>query len=223
MENNLIESRLADIQHKLAVITEEIEMQKRRRQEMEELKSDLTIIAKDIFSAAVHELDDVAPFVKTGDFTHLVKKLLRNIDAISGAISKFESAIGFMEDAAPLTKGLFDDALTKLDALDRKGYFEFWKSLGDMMDSIVTNLPPEQMKRLSENVIILIDLIKLLADTNFLKALQTTMQTVENTEPNKISKFSLWIAYKELSTPEMRQNFGYLLFFFKTLAGEIKK
>lgn len=223
MENILIDNQLADIQQKLAFITEEIEKQKRQRKEFEELKSDLTLIAKDVFNTTVHELEDVAPFVKTGDFIHLVKKVLRNINSISDAITKFESAIDFMEDASPISKELFGDTLTKLDSLDRKGYFEVGKSLGKMMDSVVSNLSTEEVDKLSENVLIILDLVKMLAKTDFLKALKNAISKVENAEPGKVQKFSPWVAHRELSTPEMRQVFGYMLFFLKAVIEETKK
>ena len=99
MTNEAIAEQLKEIRGQLDVITAEMEERKRYRVEMEELKDDLTVIAKDVFQTAAVELEDIAPFVKTGDFLHLFKKIMRNLNAISAAISNMESTVEFFEDA----------------------------------------------------------------------------------------------------------------------------
>ncbi|RMF07401.1 MAG: hypothetical protein D6762_07595, partial [Candidatus Neomarinimicrobiota bacterium] len=58
--------RLATIEEKLDLLLAEMEASRRQRREWEELKSDLSVIARDAFNTAITELDDVTPFLQTG-------------------------------------------------------------------------------------------------------------------------------------------------------------
>ena len=216
------ENQLAEIREKLDFIIEEISEQRRHRQEMEDLKSDLTLIAKDAFKSLVYELDDVSPFVDTGDFMHLFKKLLRNVNSITKTIEKFESAIDFMEDAGPIGRELFKDVLHKMDEFDRKRYFEFGKALGQGFERIVEEFPPEELQKFFDNMLIIARMMKTLMSSNFLSALEKAVNSVGEADIKQIDKFSPWMAHKELSKPEMRRAFGYLLYFFTSLVSELR-
>ena len=74
MATQNLELQLQSIDKKLDLITEELAVVRRQREELNELKEDLTLIAKDVFSTAIDELEDIAPFVQTGDFLHLIKE-----------------------------------------------------------------------------------------------------------------------------------------------------
>ena len=93
-----ISRQLAEIQSSLDEISSELALVKKQRREMEDLKEDLTRVAKDLFAGAIDEFEDIAPFVKTGDFLHLVKLILRNTNNITLVIGKLESALDFFED-----------------------------------------------------------------------------------------------------------------------------
>ena len=83
METKNLEKEFQDIHQKLDFISEQMRDYQQRQKELNELKSDLSIIAKDVFDAAVDELQDVAPYFESRDFMLLLKKLLRNTKNIS--------------------------------------------------------------------------------------------------------------------------------------------
>lgn len=152
MEDQRVSEQLLDIQNQLQSISLELAAQKRHREEMQELKHDLTLVAKDVLSTTIEELEDVAPFVRTGDFMYLVKRILRNTNNITDVISKLESVLDFAEDGGPVAKELFNDGLQKLDELDRAGYFEFMKSSKSILDNVVKtyqNLDVDQIEEYS--------------------------------------------------------------------------
>jgi DNA repair exonuclease SbcCD ATPase subunit len=132
-----VEERLSAIQEQLDVIQHELQARKRHLAEMQELKEDLTVILKDVMRTAVVELDDVAPFLQTGDFLSLVKKILRNTNRISASLSKLESAGDFLADAKPVSFDIFTRFIHKLDELERKGYFKVGTDLEATMDALV--------------------------------------------------------------------------------------
>ncbi len=219
MDTDKLEARLDDIKTLLESLNAEIEERKRHRLEMDELKSDLTVIAKDMFSTAVKELDDIAPFVSTGDFMHLMKRMLRNTRTITAMMGKLESTVDFAEDAIPIGKELFHDVMHKLDELDRNGYFNLFRSLSGLFGAVAEKLPPDEFRKIVDNVVLPgIDIAKKLADLNLLPALNRSLDELNKLEPAAFRDFTMWDAYKETRKEEIRQVLGTLFFLMESLS-----
>ena len=60
MDTNEIARHFEEIHAKLDRLISQVEEQRRRQKEIEDLKDDLTIIGKDIFQTAVLELEQVS-------------------------------------------------------------------------------------------------------------------------------------------------------------------
>ncbi|MCL4549941.1 MAG: hypothetical protein M1495_15385, partial [Bacteroidetes bacterium] len=116
----------------LDLILEEIELQRKHRREMEDLKDDLMRVGKDFYDTAVIELEAVHDHVNTKDILHLGKYLLRNVNTINRSIEQLESVKDFLVDVSPLVRQSVLDFMKTLDEIDRKGYFEFAKELSNI-------------------------------------------------------------------------------------------
>ncbi|MBT3231686.1 MAG: hypothetical protein HN356_02620 [Calditrichaeota bacterium] len=221
MSNEAIEQQLTDIQSKLDNLVEEIEEHRRHRLEMDELKADLTVIAKDVFATTVKELEDVAPFVNTGDFLDLMKRLLRNTRTITDVVGKTESSLDFVEDAFPIGKEMFHDLMLKLDEFDRKGYFGLLQSFGSTLDQVVEKISPEELNKITDQVVIpIIELTSKLADLNLLPALSRAVDEFNNQSIDAFDNFSSWKAYKKSRKTEMRRAMGRTLHFLEAFSRE---
>ncbi len=218
MSETDISQQLAAIEAKLDDISSELALAKRQRQEMEDLKEDLTRVAKDLFQSAVEELEDVAPFVKTGDFLHLVKLIVRNTNNITGVIHKLESALDFFEDFKPIAGELFNDGLDKLDRLDRDGYFEFAKEATRISDRIVTHFSAEDVRLLADNIVPILETIKALTQPEMLNALNNAVKVFDKMDMENIEEVSMWKAMSEMRTPEMKRGLGFLITFLKNIS-----
>jgi uncharacterized protein YjgD (DUF1641 family) len=212
--------QLQDIQMRLDAIQSELAVSRRQREEMQELKDDLTMVAKDVFQSAVIELEDVAPFVQTGDFLHLIKRIVRNTNNISSAISQLESFLDFLEDWGPIGKVLFSDGLEKLDEMDRKGYFAFIKEVSSIMDSVVTHFSVEDVRLLSENVVTILETVKNLTQPEMLHTLNNAVTVYQNIDTESIEEYSAIRALRELRTPEMKRGLGFIITFLKNVSRE---
>ncbi len=223
MEDQRVSEQLLDIQNRLQSISAELAVMKRQREEMQELKNDLTVIAKDVLQTTVEELEDIAPFVRTGDFIHLVKRILRNTNNITAMISKLESFIDFVEDGRPIAKELFNDGLENLDKLDRAGYFEFIKSGKNILDIIVTNLSKEDVELLAESIVPILEIIKSVTKPEILVPLSNAIKTTFNTEEDQIEEYSIWKIMKEMNSPEMKKRIGFAMQLLKNISNEETK
>lgn len=220
MSDKNLELQLNAINNKLDLITEELANVRRQRDELNELKDDLTIIAKDIFSTAIEEFEDIAPFVQTGDFLHLLKKILQNTRNIAMVMNKFESGLDFYEDAKPVGKELFNDALEKLDELDRKGYFQFTKELLSIVDNVVNHFTVEEVKLLGDNIVTILETVKSITQPEMLKAVDNAVHIYQNLDTQNIPEYSVWKVLRELNTPEMKKGIGFVITFLKKITEE---
>jgi uncharacterized protein YjgD (DUF1641 family) len=217
------DDRIQDIQRKLDWITEELAASKRHRLEMKELKDDITVVAKDVFQTAVYELEDVSPFVKTGDFVHLLKKLIRNIRPITETLSQLENARDFLNDLKPLNKEIFCDVLHKLDDLDRKGYFKLIRELGKAVDNSVRQLTDEEIAQIADNITSLIDLLKLASRMNIPQIAKKALSTMGDLNVTEYEARSSWDIVKEFNSPEIRRLLGLVMMFMTSFTDEINK
>ena len=218
MNTDIISTQLSDIQAKLNIITAEMEIQRRHRQEIQELKDDVTFIAKDIFNTAVTELEDVAPFVQTGDFLYLVKKLVRNTNNIIGMLEKMESVVDFIEDARPIGQSIFHDTLCRLDGLDRRGYFDFFAELVCILDNVVQHFSVKDLELLADNVVTILETIKDLTQPDMLKAINNAVQVYRHVDLDHVKDISVFGALREMNSPEVKRGIGFLITFIKNIA-----
>lgn len=207
MNNDEIRQEIDSINKKLDIILEEIELQRRHRREIEDLKEDLTRVGKDLYQTAVTELEDVHDYINTGDILYLGKKILRNVNAITKTFEQLESIRDFFQDATPLVRESFIDFMNKLDEFDRKGYFVFMKELGKVADKVVTSFKEEDLKYLGDNIVMAINILN--------KALSVYKNLEE--VPEKVSLISL---IKELNTPEVKRSLAYTIKFLKTFLSQ---
>ncbi|MBC8193276.1 MAG: DUF1641 domain-containing protein [Candidatus Marinimicrobia bacterium] len=220
MSGSDISGQLAEIQTTLDGITAELALVRKQRQEMEDLKEDLTRVAKDLFAGAIEEFEDIAPFVRTGDFLHLVKLILRNTNNITEVIAKLESALDFFEDFKPIGKELFGDTLDTLDKLDRAKYFEFASEAVHISDNVVEHFSREDVKLLADNIVPILEALKSITQPEMMGSIKNAITIFSKMNTDDIQEVSLWQAMKELNTPEMKRGLGFIIAFMKNISNQ---
>ncbi len=218
MEEVKTQSHINEINNKLDLILEEIELQKRHRREMEDLKDDLFRVGKDVYETAVSELEEVHDHIKTGDILHLSKKLLRNVNNLNRAFDQLESTRDFLRDVSPLVRESIIDLMNKMDEFDRKGYFQFLKELQRAGDNVVTSFSPNDVKLLGDNIVTILNTIKNLTQPDMLQAINNAVAVYKNIDVKVDEKVSLFSLMKELNSPEVKRGLAVGLKFLKNLA-----
>ena len=218
MSDQKIQKQFVDINKKLNVILEEIELQKKHRRMMEDLKDDMYRVGKDLYETAIVELEEVHDHINTGDILHLGKKLLRNVNNLNKAFDQMESTRDFLRDVSPLVRESILDLMKKLDEFDRKGYFHFAKELQKAADNVVTSFTTEDVKHLGDNIVTILNTIKNLTQPDMLHAINNAVSVYKNIDFTVDSKVSLFSLLKELNSPEARRGLAVGLKFLKNLA-----
>jgi len=217
MQTTDLQTQIDDLNRKLDFVVEELAHQRRRRMELEDLKTDGLIIARDLYQTTVEELEGVSEQVKPRDIIHLLKKLLRNVNNISATFDQLESLKDLLADLQPIGKEMYGSALVKLDELDRKGYFEFARQLNAIADDSVETLMAEDMDRLREHVPRLIRWLKSVTQPETLQSLETMIVALTRGEGSAREAKSLFGLMKEMNTPEARRGLAAFVEFVKGL------
>jgi len=212
-----LQEQIDALNSKLDFIVEELEHQKRHRLEMQDLKEDLTIVAKDLYQTAVVEFEEVSDHVQPGDTVFLLKKLLRNVNNLAAAFDQLESARDLVADLTPITKEVYSSALVTMEELDRKGYFELARKGKCLADSAIPTLIEEDIEGLCENIPRLIRWMKAVTQPGTLQSLETMVVALERGEASARENWSLFRLLREMNKPETRKGMAAMLEFVKGL------
>ncbi len=223
MEEKNIQTQIDNINRKLDIILEEIELQRRHRREIEDLKDDLMRVGTDLYKTAVDELEEMSDNFDSKDLVFLGKRLLRNVNTINKALEQLESIKDFMEDFAPLSRDGIIDLMKKLDEYDRKGYFAFIKEGGRIIDNIVTSFEPEDARALADNIVTILETVRNLTQPEMLHSLNSAVNVYKNLDIEISGKVSFVSLLKELNTPEMKKGLAFAIQFLKNMANEQNK
>ncbi len=215
-----IQSKFDDINRKLDMVLEEVISQKQSRQTVEDLVTDVSLIGSDMFKAAVVELDNAGIEVDGEAVKQLVFKFIRNIDTFNELFGMLESTNDLIKDVTPIIHQVGLDGINAMNQLEEKGYFEFIKEFGKMMDNVVTHFGAEDVQKLSENIVPMLELVKSLTQPEMLKAFTNGVNIYKSLDTENIPEYSLWKIMKEINTPEMKKGMGFMITFLKNIAKE---
>ncbi len=115
--------------------------QRRRAEELEELKRDLIPIGNQVIKRLTNELAGIGSEFKAEDLFYLLKRLLRDTHLLLKALDLLEALIGLGEETTRLMRPIFHTTVTELDRLERQGYFAM---AGKAWQTLTGEIPPEQ-------------------------------------------------------------------------------
>lgn len=220
MADKDIQKQIDEINRKLDVIQDFAVQQKMRGQRMDDLVSDLSIIGKDAFRSTVTELDSQGIELNVDDIKHLAFMLIKNIGKFSDILTTLESGYDLMQDLGPIAREAIIDFIKKLNQLEQKGYFEFFRELSSIIDNIVTHYTAEDARMLADNVVAILDTVKNMTQPEMLRSLNNAVSIYQGLDLDDVPEYSIWKAMKELRTPEMKKGIGFLITFLKNMSGE---
>jgi len=193
----------------VAFLAEEARLEKRRRQEWDELKSDLTPIANDIFRLSTEQLDEVEQYVRLEDILRLAKRLARNTRNLEQMLDQVESLAELGRDIAPLSQDAFLTMMNRLDEMERKGYFTFLRGGVAILDNIVESFTEDDVRQLGENIVLILQTVKEMTQPEVMRMMQNTAVVMREEEPDEnVSMFSI---LRQLNDPAVKKGLSKTL------------
>ncbi len=210
-----LNEKLDRLTTQVTFLTEEAHRQKRRQQEWDELKDDLTPIFNDVFRLSVEQLAEVEQHAQIEDILHLFKRLLRNVRNLEQMLDQMESLMDLWQDLSPLSRDAFLSAMAQLAEMEQKGYFVFLKGGLDIADRIVTSFDEEDVRQLGENVVLILQTVKEMTQPEIMTMLRNTAHIVADEEPVDTSLMSI---IRQMNDPAVRKGLAKTLQVLKSVA-----
>jgi len=221
--------RIAELEQKIDVMSAQMDLlvgelreQRLRRQQWDDLRSDLAPIAGEAMILASNELEAIQEFVQPEDMLRLLRRILRNTKNIEDGMARYESLMDFLDDAGPLTSEAVTKILTMLEEFEQRGYFEFARAGIGIVDNVVTAYSKEDVEALGDNVVQMLDIVKNLTQPEMLAVAQRMLDAVqrqqaaaelEPTEPPGLISLA-----GQIRDPEVRRGLARALNTFKVVS-----
>lgn len=218
MDEQAINKRLDALEAKIDIMLDYVNRQRLSTQALDDLTGDLAIIGKDFYDTAVDELDKRQVQINPEEVTDLLITFLRNIKNFKEVMNIFEMAFDLAKEVGPIFNETIIDVTKKLAEFEEKGYFEFIKNVVPIIDEIVTGLTPQELKDLSDNIMLIIHTVKDLTQPEMLKSIDNAIHVYSSIETKDVQPYSVWKVMREINTPEMKKALGFGVTFMKNLS-----
>jgi len=169
----------AGLHAKLDTILEQIQDQRRRQEELAELRGDLIPIANHMIKLSIDELAEVGSDFQLEDLFYLVKRLLRDTQLIAGLLDRLESTAELVDEVQRVGKEAFNQAVVSLDRMEQDGYFAFARGGKRILDQIVTEFSEDDINALGDNIVLILNTIKEMTQPEIMNFVRNTLLVAE--------------------------------------------
>lgn len=206
-----MDQAVVDLNQKIDVLTQQVayltelaEIAERQRNERAELIRDLTPIANEAFRLSVEQLEEIQEYVELNDLLRFVKRVARNGRNFEKMLSQLEGLMDLVETLGPLADEAFGKAVAELTEMERKGYFAFARGGAQIMDNIVTSFSEEDVNRLGDNVVLILNTVKDMTQPEIMNFVRNTLMVTEK-EIEKPVDITYTGLMRQMRDPEVRR------------------
>ena len=218
-----MDQSMVDLNHKIdelttqvSFLTEQAQISERQRADRAELMRDLTPIANEAFRLSVEQLEEIQEYVELSDLLRLVKRVLRNGRNFEKMLNQLESLMDLVNTLGPLTNEAFGKAVESLTELERKGYFTFAQGGMRIMDNVVTSFSEEDVDRLGDNVVLILDTVKEMTQPEIMQLLSSTASVMREEDiPENVSMFYIM---RQMNDPAVKRGLAKTLNVLRTVS-----
>jgi uncharacterized protein YjgD (DUF1641 family) len=181
MDQDIVElnRKIDALTTQLDYLTGQAQIAQRQREERLELMRDLTPIANQAFTLAIEQFEEVQEYIDLNDVLRLVKRLMRNGRNFEKLLDQMESIADLIDTLGPLSDEAFAKAISTLSDLESKGYFTFARGGRRIMDNIVTSFTAEDVDRLGDNVVLILNTVKEMTQPEIMNFVRNTLLIAE--------------------------------------------
>lgn len=214
----ILQEQINDINRKLDILLDYMHEQKLRSLAVDDLVSDISIIGKDVYDTAVVELETSQVQIDPEEVKMLMVKLVKNVPSFLKLMEMMESLMDLAKDATPIVNEVIIDFTKKLHEFEQKGYFEFIRESGKVIDKVVTSFTKEDIRNLADNIVSILHTVKNLTQPEMLGAINNAMMVFNSMEMEKLPEYNIWKVMREMNSPEMKKGMAFMVMFMKNLS-----
>jgi len=218
MSDKNIQEQISELNRKMDLILENVEIQRQKREEFDDLVKDLNIVAKDAFQQSVVLLDKAQVELDQCGIVCLIVKLLQNLGTFHEMLELVESARDFMKDVSPVLHQIGLDAVNKMNELDQKGYFEYARESMKLMEKFMQAFTAEDLQRMQGNMEHLAGMIRNLTQPELVASLNRATRAIAEVKMDeKLDNVSVWKILMRMRSPEVRKSLSYTIRLLETI------
>lgn len=210
--------QIAELNQKVDTILEYVNQQRLKSVAIDDFVADASIIGKDVYDTTVRALDDHEVILEPNEIRELAIRLARNIGNFNSMLDTIGSLMDLIRDVGPIANEVIIDTTKKLHEFEQKGYFDFMREFGNIIDNIVVNYSVEDVRMLADNIVAILDTVQNLTQPEMLKSVDNAVKVFSNLEMDDIPSYSVFRVMRELNKPEMKKALGFFVTFMKNLS-----
>jgi len=215
-----MEADLNVLNQKIDYLTEIVEAQRKRQLELEELQRDMVPIVNHMIKLSIDELAEIGTEFQGEDLLFLLKRLLRDTHLLIDMLDRLEALYGLTQELELMGKPMFNQAVEKLDQLERNGYFDFARGGWYIMERIMEEFCEDDVRALGDNIVTILLTIRSMTQPEILGLANNAIGAIKEQSIDMPEKVSLWALLKEMSNPQVRKGLYRMLEMVKVLSDQ---
>lgn len=220
-EDTTIQMQIDALDKKMDMILGYVQQQNLQSKMVEDLVSDLSIVGKDAYNSTVAELDKRQVELDPSELTGLAVSFLRNVGNIKTVMDTLEMAVDLGKEVGPIANEVIIDFTKQMNSLEQKGYFDFIREIGPVVDNIVQGFSPQDLKELANSIVSILNIVKEMTQPEVLNTMQNAIKAFNSMETESVPSYSVWKLMREMNSPEMQKALGYGITFMKNVSKDV--
>ncbi len=174
-----LEERLDALSRDVRLIADYVREQQRQRAAHTGLMEDLIPVLEQLYEVLQREFQDLENFVQLEDLYHLGHLVLRNVRNFIWLLEQLESLRNLSQDLSRVADEAVPALIDAMDRMEKRGYFAFFREAARVLDTVVTRYSPEELRRLADRVLLLLDTLQDLTQPELLDVLREATGTLQ--------------------------------------------
>jgi len=208
-----IEAKLDALAEQLAFLTREAEVQQASRRRWQDLSSEAMPILSSAMERTAAELDDIDFDLEA--LLALGKRLAASAATLDRLVVSLEAGVALIGELSSMSGAMLQEASDRLADLEQRGYFSFAKAGVGVVDEVVANFGEEDVRRLGENVVLILNVVKDLTQPEILSVVKRMLEAMERQRlamaDEPADPPSLWQLARQARQPEVRRGLSRAL------------
>ena len=130
-------------------------------------------------------------------------------------------AVDLGKEVGPIANEVIIDFTKKMNELEQKGYFAFFKEIGPILDNVVTGFTPHDLRELADSVVSILNTVKEMTQPEVLGTMQNAIKAFNSMETESVPSYSIWKLMREMNSPEMKKALGFAITFMKNVSRDV--
>ena len=191
-------------------LIEQAQISERGRRERSELLETMMPVATDAMKIASDQFEEIQDYLKVEDLLRFIKKVARHRPQLEMLLDQIDAVTDLVHIMDPIMKEGTDKLVGVLTELEQKGYFAFGRSGMRIMDNIVTSFTEEDVNRLGDNVVLILNTVKDMTQPEIMTFVRNTINVAEK-EVEKPVNTSYGALLSQLRDPVVRRGLALTL------------